>query len=81
MLDTAGPLVAAFEELGKDEPDSDRVSAAIQQALLFLGNASAHFSQIRHTKIWKRLKPEVQSLAKDMDFSQSARTLPIWSGN
>ena len=44
MLDTAGPLVAAFEELGKDELDPDRVSAAIQQALLFLGNASAHSS-------------------------------------
>ena len=72
MLDTAGPLVATFEELGKDEPDPDRVSVAIQQALLFLGNASAHFSQIRHTKILKRLNPEVQSLAKDMDFSQSA---------
>ena len=72
MLDTAGPLVAAFEELGKDEPDPDRVSAAIQQALLFLGNASAHFSQIRRTKILKCLNPKVQSLAKDMDFSQSA---------
>ena len=72
MLDTAGPLVAAFEELGKDEPDPNRVSAAIQQALLFLGNASAHFSQIRRTKILKRLNPKVQSLAKDMDFSQSA---------
>ena len=38
MLDTVGPLVAAFEELGKDEPDPDRISAAIQQALLFLGS-------------------------------------------
>ena len=75
ILDTMGPLVAAFEELGKDEPDPDRVSVAIQQALLFLGNASAHFSQIRHTKILKRLNLEVQSLAKDMDFSQSAHYL------
>ena len=66
MLDTMGPLVAALEELRKDEPDPDRISGAIQQALLFLGNASAHFSQIRHTKILKRLNPEVQSLAKDM---------------
>ena len=69
MLDTAGPFVAAFEELGKDELDPDHVSAVIQHALLFLGNASVHFSQIRRTKI---LNPEVQSLAKDMDFSQSA---------
>ena len=37
-----------------------------------MGNASAHFSQIRRTKILKQLNPEVQSLAKDMDFSQSA---------
>ena len=46
MLDTAGPLVAAFEELRKDKPDPDCISATIQQALLLLGNASAHFSQI-----------------------------------
>ena len=31
MLDTAGPLVAAFEELGKDKPDPDCISATIQQ--------------------------------------------------
>ena len=71
MLDTAGPLVAAFEELGKDELDPDRISAAIQHALLFLGNASARFSHICCTKI-KWFNPKVQSLAKDMNFSQSA---------
>ena len=38
MLDTACPLVAAFKELRKDEPVSDRVSTAIHQALLFLCN-------------------------------------------
>ena len=69
MLDTAGPLVSTFKELRKDKLDPDRISYTIQQALLFLGNASAHFSQIHHTKILKRLNPEVQSLAKDMDFS------------
>ena len=31
MLDTAGPFAAAFEELGKDKPDTDWISAAIQQ--------------------------------------------------
>ena len=56
MLDTGSPLVAAFEELRKDEPDPDCVSATIQQALLFLDNASAHFSQIQCTKILKRQK-------------------------
>ena len=35
FLDTVGPLVAAFEELGKEEPDADLTCAAIQQALLF----------------------------------------------
>ena len=71
MLNTAGPLVATFEELRKDKPDPHRISAVIQQDLLFVGNANAHFSQIRHTKIPKWRNPEVQSLAKDMDFSQS----------
>ena len=33
MLDTAGPLIAVFEEFGKDKLDLDHVSAMIQQAL------------------------------------------------
>ena len=33
MVITAGPLVAAFKELEKDEPDPDHVSVTIQQAL------------------------------------------------
>ena len=72
VLDTAGLLVSTFEELGKEEPDPDHVAATIQQALLFLGNANAHFSQVHLVKILKWLNPEVQSLAKDADFSQSA---------
>ena len=55
FLDAVGPLVAAFEELSKDEPDADRTGAAVQQALLFLGNASTHLSHVRRTKILKRL--------------------------
>ena len=43
MLDTAGPLVSPFEELRKDEPNPDRITAAIQQALP--SNVSAHFNQ------------------------------------
>jgi len=35
-LDTAGPLVATVEKLGKDEPDADLVDGTVQQALLFL---------------------------------------------
>ena len=72
FLDAVGPLVAAFEELGKEEPDADRTCAAVQQALLFLGNASTHLSHVRRTKILKRLNRDVQSLAKDADFSKAA---------
>jgi len=48
------------------------VSAAIQQALLFLGNTSAHFSQLCRAKILKKLNLDMQSLAKDTDFSKAA---------
>ena len=72
MLDATKPLVAAFEELSAEQPDGDHVSAAVQQALLFLGNASAHFNQLRRAKIVKKLNPDVESLAKDADFSQAA---------
>ena len=72
FLDAVGPLVAAFEELGKEEPDANRTCAAVQQALLLLGNASTHLSHVRRTKILKRLNRDVQSLAKDADFSQAA---------
>jgi len=72
MLDATRPLVAAFEELSSEEPDADHVSVAVQQALLFLGNTSAHFSQLRRSKILKKLNPDVQSLAKDANFSQAA---------
>jgi len=43
------PLVAAFEELRKDEPDADLVGIAVQQALLFY-NANTHVSQVQHAK-------------------------------
>jgi len=55
-----------------EEPDADRMSAAVQQALLFLGNTSAHFSQLRRSKNLKKLNPDAQSLGKDADFSQAA---------
>lgn len=53
FLDTVGPLMAVFEEISKEEPDADLTCAAVQQALLFLGNASAHISHVRCTKILK----------------------------
>lgn len=71
-LDTTGPLVTVFEELSKEEPDTDLTCAAVQQALLFLGNTSAHLSHVRLTKILKRLNRDVQGLAKDADFSKVA---------
>lgn len=73
MLKITRPLVSTIEELlRKDETDPDCVSAAMQQALLFLGNASVHFSQVRSAKVLKWLNPAVQNLAKDKIFSQSA---------
>ena len=59
FLDTTGPLVAAFKELSKEEPDADLTCASVQQALLFLGNASAKLSHVRRTKILKRLNHDV----------------------
>ena len=72
FLDATGALVAAFKELSKDEPDPDLIGAAMQHSLLFLGNASAHLSHLRRTKIPKRLNRDVQGLAKDTDFSETA---------
>ena len=44
MLDAAGPLVAAMEELTVlEKPDPEVVLSAIQQPLMFLGNVSAPF--------------------------------------
>ena len=63
-------LVAAFEELSKEEPDADFICAAVQQALLFLGNASTHLSHVHRMKIFKPLNRDVQGLAKDTDFSK-----------
>ena len=51
MLDAAGPLVATIEELMVLEKlDLEVVLSAIQQALVFLGNASAHFNLERRSK-------------------------------
>ena len=76
FLDTIRPLVAAFEELSKEEPDADLTCAVIQQALLFLGNFSAHLSYVRCTKILKRLNQVIQRLAKTLI---SPRRLPTSS--
>ena len=76
FLDTTRPLVAAFEELSKEEPDTDLTCAAIQQALLFLGNVSAHLSYVRCTKILKHLNQDIQGLAKTLI---SPRRLPTSS--
>ena len=71
-LDTVGPLVAAFEELDKEEPDAHLVGAAVQQALLFLGNANAHVSHVRRMKTLNWLNRDCKGLAKDIDFSKSS---------
>ena len=74
FLDTTGPLVAVFEELNKEEPDTDLTCAAVQQALLFWGNASTHLSHVHRMKILKRLNQDDQGLAKDTDFSKRLPT-------
>ena len=61
LLDTIGPLVTVFEELSKEEPNADLTCAAVQQALLFLGNASAHLSHVHRMNILKLLNRDVQS--------------------
>ena len=50
-----------FEELSKEEPNADLTCAAVQQALLFLGNASAHLSHVHRMNILKLLNRDVQS--------------------
>ena len=62
FLDTRWPLVAAFEELSKEEPNADLSYAAVQQALLFLGNTSTHVSHVYCMKIFKCLNWDVQGL-------------------
>ena len=73
MLDAAGPLVAAMEELTVlEKPDPEVVLSAIQQPLMFLGNVSAHFNLERRSKALSRLNPDLKSLVEDEDFSQAA---------
>ena len=45
FLDTVGPMVTAFEELGKEEHNADLICAAIQQTVLFLRYTSAHLAK------------------------------------
>ena len=73
VLDAAGPLVEAMEELTVPErPDPEVVLWAIQQALVFIGNVLAHFTLKRRSKALSRLNPDLKSLVKDEDFSQAA---------
>ena len=71
-LDAAGPMAVALEELtSKDEPNGELVISAIQQSLMLIGNASAHFSKERRTKALEKLNPDLKSLAEEEDFSQA----------
>ena len=53
-------------------PNLDKIQQTIQAALLILGNALAHISQERRTKVLAHLNPD---LAKDTDFSKDAPLL------
>ena len=46
--------------------------SAIQQALMFLGNASAHFNLERRSKALSRLNPDLKSLVEYEEFLQMA---------
>ena len=72
VLDAAGPLAAAYEELvTKEEPDPDLIQQAVQLALRILGNTSTHFAQERRTRALGRLNPDLKSLVEDEDFSKA----------
>lgn len=76
MLDVAGQLTAAYEELvTEDHPDVDRVQQVVQLALRILGNTSAQFSQERRMKAISRLNPDLKSLVEEEDFLKAAPLL------
>ena len=76
VLDAAGPLAAAHEELvNVEEPDLDLVQQAVELALRILGNTSAQFSQERRLKAIGRLNSDLKSLVEDEDFSKSGLLL------
>ena len=76
VLDAAGPLAAAYEELvTKEEPDPDLIQQAVQLALRILGNTSTHFAQERRTRALGRLNPDLKSLVEDEDFSKAGPLL------
>ena len=66
VLDIVGPLMIL------EKPDLDVVLSAIQQALMFLGNASAHFNMERRSKALSWLNLDLKSRVEDEDFSQAA---------
>ena len=73
-LDAAGPLVMALEEATRDDGihDMDLITSCIQQALLSLGNTSAHFSHERRVKALSSFNPDLKTLVVDGDFTKAA---------
>ena len=69
VLDAAAPLVAVMEELTVfEKPDPEVVLSAIQQLLMFLGNASTHFNLEQRSKALSWLNPDLKLLVDDEDF-------------
>ena len=66
MLDTAGLLASAFEELGKDKSDPDCIAATKQQAFLFLGNANPILAMFTMQKYWNSLTQWCKALLKTL---------------
>ena len=54
---------------------ADCMRAAVEQTLLLLCNTSAHFSQLRKTKILKKLNTVIKSPANNSDSMSRIRTM------
>ena len=67
-LDAATPLIAAFENIQEDKADLQDATKAMQEALVFLGNASQHHAVHRRQAILQQLNPQLKPLVKDEDF-------------
>jgi hypothetical protein len=71
-LDTAGPLVAALEQLkANDHPDQTSITSAIQQSMLFMVNANAQFSKERRLKALENVNPDLKAMAEEEEFAES----------
>ena len=67
-LDAATPLIAAPENVQEDRANLQDTTKAMQEALVYLGNASQHHTVHRRQAILQQLNPQLKPLVKDEDF-------------